>query len=55
MQKYEIEQIVNNFEHALRVMISDPNVKTYQINNMSFYREDNDYCIIITDCNINNQ
>lgn len=48
MAKYEIE-------HALRVMISDPNVKTYRINNMSLYREDNDYCIIITDCNINNQ
>ena len=55
MAKYEIEQIVNNFEHALRVMANDPNVESYRINNMSFYREANDFCIIITDGITDNQ
>ena len=47
MAKYEIEQLVNNFEHGIRVMESDPNVKEYVINNMSIYREANGYSIFI--------
>ena len=47
MAKYEIEQLVNNFEHGIRVMESDPNVKEYVINNMSIYRGDAGYNIFI--------
>lgn len=45
MKKLEIKQLVNNIEHGIRVMESDPNVKEYVINNMSIYREANGYSI----------
>lgn len=47
MTKLEIKQLVNNIEHGIRVMESDPNVREYVINNMSIYREANGYSIFI--------
>lgn len=48
MAKYEIEQLVNNFEHGVRVMESDPCIKIYKINNMTIQKEDTSYYITIT-------
>lgn len=47
MAKYEIEQLVNNFEHGIRVMESDSNIMTYKIRNMMIRKEDNGYFINI--------
>ena len=48
MTKLEIKQLVNNIEHGIRVMESDPNVKEYVINNMTIYREANGYNIFLS-------
>lgn len=47
MAKYEIEQLVNNFEHGIRVMESDSNVMVYKIKNMMIRKEDNGFIINI--------
>ena len=47
MAKYEIEQLVNNFEHGIRVMESDSNIMAYKIRNMMIHKEDNGYFINI--------
>lgn len=47
MAKYEIEQLVNNFEHGIRVMESDSNIMAYKIKNMMIRKEDNGYFINI--------
>lgn len=45
MTKYEIEQLFNDFEHGIRVMESDPNIKAYGFKNMMISKEVNGYFI----------
>lgn len=48
MTKNEMESLVRNFEHGLKLMESDSNIKTCGINNMTIYKEALGYYITIT-------